>query len=196
MAKSRWKPRGRARVRAPLIPEGLGIAVTMTKEGRRLQARKVTEEKFDLGKKKAFLEMLRRTANVTRSARAAGIAPNTAYRHKARYPQFALAWTKALLHALDVLETMLLERALRYNASLTEAGAELGETDAKVEPFANGDAMRLSKLHRESLKAQAIEIAAQMRMRPAAIEGRMLDELETIYKRIMEREARLSEAPV
>jgi transposase-like protein len=184
-------------VRAPLIPDDLGIAVTLTREGRQLQARKVTEEKFDPAKKRIFLETLQRTANVTRSARAAGIAPNTAYRHKARYPQFGLAWTRALLHALDVLETMLLERALCYNASLTEAGAELGETGGgAIEPFSNGDAMRLSKLHRESLREQAVEIAAQMRMRPEAIQGRMLDEMKAIYKRIMEREARLNDAPV
>lgn len=194
MAK-RWKRKRGGRVRVPLIPDALGIAVTITREGRQLQARKVTEEKFNPAAKKLFLESLQRTANVTRSAKAAGIAPNTAYRHKARYPQFALLWTKALLHALDVLETMLLERALRYNAALTESDIEPVGDPAKVESFSNGDAMRLIKLHRESLREQAVEIAAQMRMRPDAIEGRMLDEMKAIYKRIMEREERLSEAP-
>jgi hypothetical protein len=196
MSKPEAMPAGAARdARHSLIPAEDAVCLQAFKDGARLQARKINEEKFDLAKKRVFLETLRRTANVTRSAKAAGIAPNTAYRHRARYPQFDLAWTEALIHALDVLETTMLERALRYNAALSEAGADSGDA-GKIEPFSNGDAMRLIKLHRESLAQRRVELAAKLRARPEAVEGRILDELNAIYDRIMAREEALNDAPV
>jgi hypothetical protein len=76
MTKPKAEPAGRALV--PLIPAGDEVRAQAFRDGPRLQARKVTEEKFDAARKKLFLETLRRTANVTPSAKAAGIVPNGA----------------------------------------------------------------------------------------------------------------------
>jgi hypothetical protein len=198
MSKPEAMPAGAARdARHSLIPAEDAVCLQAFKDGARLQARKINEEKFDLAKKRVFLETLRRTANVTRSAKAAGIAPNTAYRHRARYPQFDLAWTEALVHALDVLETTMLERALRYNASLAEGvdPVDPGADPVKVEPFSNGDAMRLIKLHRESLAQRRIEIAARMRMQPAALRDSFAEELQAIHERLLARERAHDAAP-
>lgn len=186
--------------RVPLLPDEDGIVVQACKGGRRLQARKVGEEKFGAAAKKIFLENLRRTANVTRSAKAAGIAPNTAYRHRARNINFDIAWTEALMHAIDVLETMLLERALRYNASLSDVEGEQDGADGaeavRVEPFSNGDAMRLVKAHRESLDRHYLALQARVHARPDAVEGRMLEKLHEICDRLVAREQVLNDAPV
>lgn len=184
----------------PLIPDDEGIFVQSCAGGARLQAREGGEAGFDFSKKKIFLEHLRRTANVTRSAKAAGIGANTAYRHRQRYPHFDLAWADALVHAIDVLETTMLERALRYNVSLSEDAEEKGDATGgeagKVEPFSNGDAMRLIKLHRESLAQRRIEIAARLRERPEAVQERLLEKFNTIYDRVVKREQVLNDAPL
>lgn len=58
-----------------------------------------------------FLEILRRTANVSRAAREAGIASSTLYGQRARSPGFARAWDAAMAEALDTLEEVLIARA-------------------------------------------------------------------------------------
>src|SRR5688500_3930372 len=50
-----------------------------------------------------FLEVLRRTCNVSEAARGAGISRDTAYRHRTD-PTFALAWDEAEQEAADALE--------------------------------------------------------------------------------------------
>lgn len=192
MAKS--KARGAGRESKSLIADEDELCMQRFGDGTRLQARKAAGERFDLKKKKLFVESLRRTANVSRSARAAGVSVSTAYRHRARFAHFDLMWTEALVHAIDVLETTMLERALRYNASLSEAGADDAEA-GKVEPFSNGDAMRLIKLHRESLAQRRIEIAARLHARPEAVRERLTEKFNEIYDRIMAREKRLDDAP-
>jgi hypothetical protein len=58
-----------------------------------------------------FLETLRRTANVSRAAREAGLSNSTAYRHRAKYSGFAADWDAAIAEALDDLEDALIQRA-------------------------------------------------------------------------------------
>lgn len=59
-----------------------------------------------------FLQSLAETANVTRSAKAAGMTPSAAYKERRRRPAFAQAWAEAMEQALDTLEAVMLERAL------------------------------------------------------------------------------------
>jgi hypothetical protein len=200
MSKSNAGPKGRAL--APLIaadddvrPQRFGARV-------RLQARKVGEETFDLKKKKVFIETLGRTANVTRSAKTAGVSVSTAYRHRSRYPFFHEAWFEALDRAYDVLETVMLERALRYNFSLSEGGIEpeeAGGSDGagKVEiaPFSNGDAMRLLKLHRDTVVARRAQISARVQSRPEAARERLTEKLYAIHARLIAREKARNDAP-
>lgn len=58
-----------------------------------------------------FLDRLRRTANVARAAREAGISTSALYQHRARHAGFAGDWDAAIGEALDELEDVLIERA-------------------------------------------------------------------------------------
>lgn len=58
-----------------------------------------------------FLKKLAQTANVSLSARYAGIATSTVYEHRAKLPSFAKAWDVAIGEALDALEHAVIERA-------------------------------------------------------------------------------------
>ena len=193
MSRRRAKPAARALV--PLIAEDDEVRPQRFGDGQRLQARQGGDEKFDLSKKRIFIETLRRTANVTRSARAAGVSTPTVYRHRARYPHFDEVWLDALTHATDVLETTMLERALRYNASLSEGGLEPDETDLPIEPFSNGDAMRLIKLHRDAVAARRAQISARVQSRPEAVRERLAEKLYAIHERLMAREKARDDAP-
>ena len=62
-------------------------------------------------RKACFLECLRRTANVSRAAREAGLSSSTVYEHRARFPGFAADWDAAVGEALDELEDVLIDRA-------------------------------------------------------------------------------------
>jgi hypothetical protein len=193
MSKRKTSP---ARQVPPLSPDDEKVGMVAWAGGVRPQVRKVTEEKFDLARKRAFLDILRRTANVRWSAKAVGIAPNTTYRHRQRYPQFELEWLDAQEHAVNLLEATLLQRALRYNMALTEANPEGGDDGVAVESFSNGDAMRLIKLHRESITARRIEVAARMRQSPNATYKQLSEKLEGIYQRILARDKAANDAPV
>jgi ATPase subunit of ABC transporter with duplicated ATPase domains len=190
------KARRAARVRGPEIAAGETVSQQAFKEGVRPQVRKVGVEKFGVAAKRVFLDMLRQTANVTRSAKAAGVSLSTVRRHRDRYPQFELEWLDAQEAAIDLLEATMVERALRYNQSLAGAGLEGEEQDARIEPFSNGDAMRLIKLHRESITARRVEIAAKIRQSPAASYKELSEKLEGIYQRILARDKAANDLPV
>ena len=57
-----------------------------------------------------FIELLRRTANVSRAAREAGLASSTVYRQRAKSKAFAADWDNAVAEALDALEESVMER--------------------------------------------------------------------------------------
>ncbi len=63
-------------------------------------------------KKTIFLETLRRTGNVSSSARAAGVPVVSAYAKRGREKAFRLEWQTALDEALDDLEEEVRRRAL------------------------------------------------------------------------------------
>ncbi len=58
-----------------------------------------------------FLKKLAQTANVSLSARHAGLSKSALYKHRQKHPLFATAWDDALGEALDALEQAVIERA-------------------------------------------------------------------------------------
>jgi len=64
------------------------------------------------GKRQRFLLVLRESANISRAARAAGIATGTAYGWRKKMPVFRTAWDEAMNEALDQLEEVLRDRAI------------------------------------------------------------------------------------
>jgi hypothetical protein len=57
-----------------------------------------------------FLDVLRRTANISRAARESGICASTAYRHRHASASFAAQWDAAIAEALDSLEEAIFDR--------------------------------------------------------------------------------------
>lgn len=58
-----------------------------------------------------FLNHLSKTANVSRSARLAGVSTSALYQHRATNPGFARQWDDAIGAALDELEQAVIDRA-------------------------------------------------------------------------------------
>jgi len=82
---------------------------------RRKQAREIGFKSLpasDSGKRQRFLLVLRESANISRAARAAGIATGTAYGWRKKMPLFRTAWDEAMNEALDNLEEVLRDRAI------------------------------------------------------------------------------------
>lgn len=96
-----------------------------------------------------FLETLAASANVTRSADAAGFSPTAIYGRRRKYPAFAAQWEEALAVGYMRLEALLIE-----NATDTLGGAEL-KADRPVPPMTVSEAMHLLALHRKSVKTGA-----------------------------------------
>jgi hypothetical protein len=73
-----------------------------------------------------FLRALGETANVTRSARAAGFSDSAVYRRRQQSEAFRARWGEALREGLDRLEGQLIERALNgIEREVVEDGAKV-----------------------------------------------------------------------
>lgn len=78
-------------------------------------------------RKRKFLDILRRTNNISRSAREALIGVTTVYRHRAKNENFAADWDAAVAEALDALESAAMERAAQgIEKKVYYAGKECG----------------------------------------------------------------------
>ncbi|HWJ71204.1 MAG TPA: hypothetical protein VNS79_14270 [Sphingobium sp.] len=149
------------------------------------------------GKRKSlFLAALTDTANVRKSAAAAGMSLTAAYDLKARDPAFAQAWREALEIGYSEVELMLLRESLHGSerTEMVEEGAEKTLKYVKtVRSFNFPVAMRLFMAHREEVLAfrrardgdEAPEQGATERLQ------RYLDE---IRMRLAECEAEIGDA--
>ena len=78
----------------------------------RLHIRSVSRSSWTKRRRSIFLDVLRRTGNVSAAARAADMARRSAYALKARDADFAAEWANAIDESLDDLEFALRQRAL------------------------------------------------------------------------------------
>jgi phage terminase small subunit len=69
-------------------------------------------------RKRRFLDALREGATNAAAARAAGVSRMTAYRERARNPDFAAAWDDAIEDGTDRLEEEAMRRALAGSDTL------------------------------------------------------------------------------
>lgn len=74
-------------------------------------AAKATEKPTISKRRAKFITNLTKTANVSRSARLAGISTSALYAHRAKTPSFAKQWDDAIGAALDDLEQDVIRRA-------------------------------------------------------------------------------------
>ena len=95
--------------------------------------------------RKKFLKHLRETANVSRSAKAAGISRRTAYDHRRDDADFAAEWDDAVEEATDALEEEARRRALE---GWGEPVYHKGEVCGAVQKYSDRMLELLLKAHR------------------------------------------------
>lgn len=102
-------------------------------KNRALQAAPTSRKMFDAARKKMFLEWFAGTANLSLSARKAGVHYRTVLRHRAEKPAFAEAFDRALEQGEVRLRAWLMEareeeaRPIAFDASGPGSGDECGE---------------------------------------------------------------------
>lgn len=99
--------------------------------------------------RKAFLDHLAQTANVSASARVAGVAGGCFYAERQRSPAFCSAWALALAEGYARLETNLLAEALQ------EANGRTADGTLKARAQKHRLAIALLSAHRASVKGGA-----------------------------------------
>jgi hypothetical protein len=85
----------------------------------RPKASRSGNNRFNATTRKCFLDHLARTANVSASARAAGISGDAVYSAHRRLPDFRAEWKEALAEGYVRLETNMLADALKRPSSKT-----------------------------------------------------------------------------
>lgn len=110
--------------------------------------------RFNAATRKSFLGHLARTANVSASARVAGIASDAVYAARRRLPDFRTEWSEALAEGYVRLETELLAEALQRASSKTP--------DAMLKAKAQKQRLQLGLLnaHRGAAKGNAKPVSA------------------------------------
>ena len=83
---------------------------------------KKIDKRLNAAKRKLFFAHLSETANVSASARVAGISSSTVYAERRRSPQFKAAWSEALTEGYARLEADLLADALQTANGQTTDG--------------------------------------------------------------------------
>ena len=96
-----------------------------------------------------FLDHLAETANVSASARAAGVGSSAVYAERRRSPAFREAWALALAEGYARLETDLLAEALQM------ASARTADATLKARAQKHRLAIALLSAHRASVKGGA-----------------------------------------
>ena len=153
----------------------------------KLHRRKQPANAFGKRKRRAFLEHLAHSSNVTASSKAAGISASTVYRTRDNDPGFAADWRAALASGYELLEMELLHRA-RFGSDTTEIDADY-KMRKIVHSFSDTLGVRLLAMHRETVNAHRLEAAGDGWVTRADIEitsARIAD----IGRALAERRAR------
>jgi hypothetical protein len=100
-----------------------------------------------------FIAHLRQSANVSRSARSAGLCVSALYRHRARTPAFAAQWDSAIAEVVDALEEAVLGRARDGTEKAVYYG---GERIGKHQLYSDALAMFVLKSKRPEVYARAL----------------------------------------
>ena len=125
--------RERLGLKPPVKPrwDGVPLVLTGNFNSRVRRLRRAMPTDFTDARKRVFLGVLRATCNVSAAARAAGVQPGTARRHRATSAPFREAWAQALDEGRLTLEFALIE------ASIAVFDPEPGEADA-ILPLVQG----------------------------------------------------------
>jgi len=98
---------------------------------------------------------LRKMPNISKACRAAGVARQTAYRHRDEYPEFASMWEDALQEGLDGWEE---EMARRAYEGMERPLMYQGDMVGTVNEYSDTLAIFLMKAHRPDKYRERSEI--------------------------------------
>ncbi len=110
---------------------------------------KPNDGRLNAAKRKLFFASLSETANVSASARLAGISSNAVYAERRRSPAFRAAWSEALAEGYARLEADLLAEALRA------VRGKLADATLKAQAQKQRLGTLLLNAHRASVKTYA-----------------------------------------
>ena len=116
--------------------------------GGRVQL-KTSRVKWTKAARTAFLEELAATANVTRSAQAAGVSDSSAYLLRRRDLAFAAAWAEALVEGYTRLELLMVQRALE---EMGGTALTAPRDTAKTAALSERAVLQLLAHHRQSVR--------------------------------------------
>lgn len=118
---------------------------------RKIQKRRAPRCAFNAARRQVFLDHLASCANVTASAKAAGVGVSTVYDARRRDPVFAEQWEEALQMGYATLESLLLERAATGGAYVP--GETVVPGPETVDTWLALDLLRLSKMAKAPRKS-------------------------------------------
>ena len=102
-----------------------------------------------------FCMSLRKMPNISKACRAAGVARQTAYRHRDEYPEFAAMWEDALEEGLDGWEA---EMARRAYEGMERPLMYQGDIVGHVNEYSDTLAIFLMKAHRPEKYRERSEV--------------------------------------
>lgn len=176
--KPKPKPKGAVRKAAPRAKPKVATVVAGTVAVAEGEGEAPVKSKpWTQATRLAFFGELALTANVRRSAAAAGVSEARAYHKKRKDPAFAQAWGLALAEGYSRIEMMLLERAL--------AGADEASGGAAVSSLSDRVLMTLYTQHRQSVRDVRDAAAKQPDAEPAgAVRARLEGKLAEMRTRL------------
>lgn len=129
-----------------------------------------------------FIETLAESANVTKSADAAGVSVSSAYRRRARDASFRARWSEALATGYAALEMEMLRRALHGRPKEVKVNGE----SRIITDYDDRIGLALLKMHRETVReVEAVvdgeevdEAAERILMRLQRLRVQMTDGIE------------------
>lgn len=103
-----------------------------------------------------FLESLRASANVSKSAESIGVSRTCVYEHKANDEAFAAAWDDAIEEATDALEAEARRRALEgWDEPVWHHGIQCGV----VRKYSDRLLELMLRAHRTRYRSQSVELS-------------------------------------
>ena len=122
---------------------GLKLEAGASPRRRAVSRQDISKEQVDI-----FFDTLADTCNVTRSAKAAGFRPMTAYRKRRTDAAFRARWGQAVREGYAKLELVLLERAMAGTEKTVRAR---GGDDSVIREYSNALAIALLRRHAETV---------------------------------------------
>ena len=150
----------------------------------------VPDARLNMKIRSLFLDHLAQTANVSASARAAGVTSSAVYAERRRTPAFRDAWALALAEGYARLETDLLAEALQ------SANGRTADGTLKARAQKHRLAIALLSAHRASVKGGASITPASKPAQPdlATLKAQLVLKLTQMRQRAEERAATRGEA--